>query len=68
MSCHIKICEDVDQDGTPISVHICGDCNALFTVCPPYDESWGGCLVEPCTSYDDSRDLDEQFGSGENLD
>ena len=58
---HTKICEDVDEDGMPISVHICGDCGHLFTVCPPYDESWGGCLKETCVSYDYTRDIDKLF-------
>ncbi len=65
MSHHTKIREDIDQDGMPISVHICGDCNALFTVCPPYNESWGGCLAETCASYDENRDIDSLFDNDE---
>lgn len=61
MSTHTKICDDVNEDGRPISVHICGDCGNLFTLCPPYDESWGGCLGGTCSSYDESRDLDKLF-------
>ena len=47
-----------NEYGTPISLHICDDCGAEFTVCPPSNEDWGGCLREGCESYDINRDVD----------
>lgn len=52
----------VNEYGTPVSVHTCPDCGTEFTVCPPTDESWGGCLAKTCPSYDPARDADKYFG------
>ena len=56
-----KIGEAVNIYGTPISVHICGECKSQFTVCPPADEGWGGCQSLECSSYDPARDADKLF-------
>jgi len=58
----MKIREDTNEQGTPISVHKCSDCAEEFTVCPPAGEDWGGCLAPECKSYDQSRDADGLFG------
>ena len=52
----MKIREDVNEHGTPISVHKCPDCGEEFTVCPPGGDDWGGCMAETCISYDPKRD------------
>lgn len=50
--------DSVNEYGTPVSIHVCDDCENEFTVCPPSDDSWGGCLSEECESYDINRDVD----------
>ena len=57
----MKIREDVNEYGTPVSVHECTDCKNTFTVCPPADDDWGGCQAESCPSYDLKRDADRLF-------
>ena len=47
-----------NKHGTPVSLHKCDDCGSEFSVCPPADENWGGCLGEGCESYDINRDVD----------
>lgn len=57
--CDIKVGEDVNIYGTPVSHHICCECGDMFTVCPPStEENFGGCLGENCESYDINRDVD----------
>ena len=58
----MKIRLDVNEQGTPISVHRCPDCDDEFTVCPPAGDEWGGCLSPECSSYDPRRDADGLFG------
>lgn len=53
-----------NEHGTPISVHVCSACGAIYTVCPRVDDeaAWGtGCLAETCQSYDLARDIDLFF-------
>ena len=60
----MKIGMSVNEYGTPVSVHECEYCATEFTVCPAISddpkqlEGWRGCMVEPCESYDSSRDVD----------
>ena len=49
---------DKNKYGAPTSVHVCEDCGDRFTVCPPANENWGGCLSDICKSYDINRDVD----------
>lgn len=58
----MKLREETNEHGTPISVHQCSDCGEEFTVCPPAGEDWGGCMADTCISYDPKRDLDIKFG------
>lgn len=58
----MKTGESTNEYGTPISTHVCEDCGAEFTVCPPAGEDWGGCLAETCISYDPKRDGDILMG------
>ena len=60
----MRLREDVNEHGTPISVHRCHSCGAEFTVCPPADENWGGCQSLDCESYELSRDADILFEEG----
>ena len=60
----------LNKYGTPVSVHICGDCDSQFTVCPAHDDNkpdWGGCLGTTCISYDSKRDADRLFDEGKVL-
>jgi hypothetical protein len=53
-----------NEDGVPVSHHVCSACGYYFTVTPAMDpEQWGGsiCLTKPCPSYDPERDVDELF-------
>ena len=55
----IKVGEDVNTYGTPVSHHVCCECGNMFTVCPTSTEkNWGGCQSENCESYDINRDVD----------
>ena len=58
----MKLREDTNEHGTPISVHKCSDCGEEFTVCPPAGEDWGGCMADTCISYDPKRDGDIFMG------
>ena len=52
---------------TPVSVHICDDCQSQFTVCPaiePSEAGWNGCMAATCKSYDLKRDADKLFDEG----
>lgn len=61
----MKIRDDFNEFGTPITVHLCEFCGNEFTVCPPVlDEKldqWRGCLAVECPSYDPKRDIDKLF-------
>lgn len=58
----MKIRDDVNDFGTPITVFKCDFCHKYFTVCPkvPDDNlhSWRGCLSIECESYTPNRDVD----------
>lgn len=56
-----KLRDDVNEHGTPVSVHRCDWCGDEFTVCPPADGDWGGCQSLDCPSYDPDRDADALF-------
>jgi hypothetical protein len=59
--------DDVNDYGTPITVHGCDTetCGREFTVCPavPADmrDQWDHCLDEDCESYEPMRDADLYF-------
>jgi len=59
--------ESVNENGIPVSVHICGTCGTEFTLCPlvPDDKAheWPDCLDPDCDSYDPHRDADILFQS-----
>lgn len=65
----MKIRNDFNEYGTPISVHICEFCGREFEVCPAVkDENldgWRGCLSPKCDSYDPERDVDKMLESGD---
>ena len=54
---------DVNDYGTRVSVHECGECGDRFTVCPAVRDDFGGCQDEGCASYDPDRDVDSLFDS-----
>jgi hypothetical protein len=59
---------DVNEYGTPVSIHACWSCGQEFTVCParePSAEGWDDCLAPECPSYDQGRDADLLFDSDE---
>jgi hypothetical protein len=49
---------DVNEYGTPVSVHHCPVCGHRYTVCPPSpgEGSIAPCATPECASYDPSRD------------
>jgi hypothetical protein len=63
----VKLRDDTNEYGTPVSVHRCDTCGVEFTVCPsvpdgsPRLDDWGSCLAETCDSYDIARDVDMFF-------
>lgn len=58
-----QVLMDVNEFGTPISVHRCATCNEIYTCCPATTyEAWGdGCLGPKCDSYDIERDVEYLF-------
>ncbi len=71
MSDTSKIRDDVNEYGTPVSVHKCQTCGVEFTLCPaiPDDKAdqWPDCLADGCPSYDPERDMDVVFMSDAEL-
>lgn len=61
----MKVRDDVNEYGTPITVFDCESCGQEFTVCPAAADDrldhWRGCLDEGCPSYDPSRDVSVYF-------
>lgn len=62
----MKIRDDVNEYGTPISYHKCEYCGVEFSVCPAFDNV-DGCSVYPCQSYDPKHDIDIIFMSDKEL-
>jgi len=66
-----KVREDVNEYGTPVSVHNCQTCGGEFTLCPliPDDDAhrWPDCLSPECESYDPHRDADLLFMSDKEI-
>jgi hypothetical protein len=64
----MKLRDDVNEHGTPITVFQCEVCGAEFSVCPAvldeHLDNWRGCLAPSCASYDESRDADKMFEEG----
>jgi len=60
----MKIRDDVDEEGTPVTWFNCGDCGEDFSVCPAVKDedieayAQGGCQSTECESYDPSRDTE----------
>jgi len=63
----IKLRDDKNEYGTPMSVHQCLVCGTEFSVIPALADGveHGGCTGPTCASYDSSRDVDLLFASGE---
>lgn len=61
----MKIRDDVNEYGTPITIFICEFCGREFSVCTAIPDenldNWKGCLAVECDSYDESRDIDKVF-------
>lgn len=61
----MKVRDDVNEYGTPITVFDCESCGQEFTVCPAVADDrldqWSGCLQEDCPSYDPARDAEIYF-------
>lgn len=58
----MKLRNDINDFGTPITVFTCEFCQREFTVCPAVPDKkldeWNGCLAVECDSYDPNRDVD----------
>lgn len=61
----MKIRDDVNEYGTPITVFKCDYCNEEFSVCPAVPDykldQWKGCQMKWCESYEEDRDADKMF-------
>lgn len=61
----MKLRDDVNEYGTPVTWFRCEACGGDFSVCPAVPperlDNWGGCLDEGCPSYDLSRDAEVFF-------
>jgi len=59
----MKLRDDTNDYGTPITVFQCEFCGVEFSVCPAVRESrldnWRGCMTPECESYDETRDGDK---------
>ena len=61
----MKIRDDVNEHGVPITVFRCEYCGEEFSVVPAIPDinldNWRGCLRPECESYDESRDVDKML-------
>ena len=61
----MKLRDDVNEYGTPITVFKCDFCGEEYSVCPAIPDvkldDWNGCQMEWCESYDESRDANKMF-------
>ncbi len=64
----MKIRNDVNEQGTPITVFQCESCGVEFSVCPAIPDidldNWKGCMRPECDSYDEERDVDKMMDEG----
>lgn len=67
----MKLRNDVNEYGTPITVFRCEFCQQEFTVCPIVPDihldNWKGCTSPDCESYDEARDADKMFEEDEDV-
>lgn len=67
----MKLRNDVNKHGTPITVFRCEYCGCEFTVCPAVPDihldRWKGCLGPDCASYEEGRDVDRLIEDGVEL-
>ena len=58
----MKLRDDINEFGTPITWFKCEYCSREFWVCPAVEDEnldyWRGCLWNECESYDPNRDVD----------
>lgn len=61
----MKLSDGVNEFGTPITNFKCDYCGSKFSVCPAIEDkhldSFKGCTIHPCESYDPKRDIDILF-------
>lgn len=61
----MKLRDDVNKHGTPITVFRCEYCGKEFSICPAIPDinldNWRGCLRPECESYDETRDADKML-------
>jgi hypothetical protein len=61
----VKLRDDVNEHGTPVTWFRCETCGGEFTVCPAVpperEANWTGCLADECSSYDPARDASIYF-------
>jgi len=64
----VKLRDEENEHGTPVSVFRCEYCGRKFTVTPAVPDinadNWKGCLAPGCASYDESRDVDKMLEEG----
>lgn len=64
----MKLRNDVNEYGTPITVFLCEFCDKEFSVVPAIPDinldNWTGCLRPQCESYDETRDVDKMMEEG----
>jgi hypothetical protein len=57
----------LNEYGTLVSRHTCDTCGVEFQIIPgvpPTNKNFNNCLVKPCPSYDEERDVDLMMGHG----
>lgn len=61
----MKIRDDVNEHGTPLTVFRCEFCDKEFSVIPAVPDinldNWKGCTAPDCESYDEKRDVDKMI-------
>lgn len=66
----MKIKDDINKYGTPVTVFWCDTCGVEYTVCPKpkpeREHKWNDCLSPECDSYDPDRDADKLFDGDDN--
>ena len=64
----MKLRDEINEHGTPVTVFLCEYCEREFTVCPAVPDinldNWQGCTAPDCSSYDEERDIDKQIEEG----
>ena len=66
----MKVADDFNEYGTPVSWHLCQTCGYYFSLCPAVSYAapgWNYCMADECASYDPDRDADILFMSDKEI-